>query len=84
MIQVTIGNNLKRKAFNISPDMTLRAALEQYGPEVNVDYTVGMMSLDGSTVSGAEFDKSFREFGYTGEAGHNKCFLLNVVKADNA
>ena len=84
MIRVTIGNNMKRKSLNFNPNTTIRTALEQTAGETGIDYTTGMMSLDGSTISGAEFDKTFAEFGYTGEENHDKCFLLNVVKADNA
>lgn len=80
MIRVTIGNNLKRNAYNLDPNTTLRSALEQAG----VDYTVGMTTLDGSSLGPGELDKTFAAYGFTGEAGHDKCFLLNVVKADNA
>jgi hypothetical protein len=84
MIRVTIGNNLKRKAFNVDPNLTIRNVLEQTAEETGIDYTVGMMSLDGSPISGSDLDQTFAERGYTGEENHDKCFLLNVVKADNA
>jgi len=80
MIRVTIGNNLKRSAENFTPDTTLRAAMEQVG----VDYTGGMTTLDGSTLGPGDLNKTFADFGYDGTEGHDKCFLLNVVKADNA
>ena len=80
MIRATIGNNLKKNAYNLDPNTTLRSALEEAG----IDYTVGMMTLDGSTLGPGDLNKTFGEFGYTGEAGHDKCFLLSVVKADNA
>ena len=38
-----------------------------------------MTSLDGTTLMPGDLDKSFAQFGIT-----EKCFLLNVVKADNA
>lgn len=75
MIQVTIGNNLKRETVIVDANETLRKALEDAG----VDYSRGMMTLDGSTLGAGELDKTFAEFGIK-----EKCFLLNVVKADNA
>ena len=55
--------------------MTLREALE----DAEVDYMVGMMNLDGSPLSPGDLDRTFADFGIT-----EKCYLLNVVKADNA
>lgn len=75
MIRVTIGNNLSRKAVIIDETTTLRTALEDNG----VDYSIGMNSLDGSTLGPGDLDKTFADFGIT-----EKCYLLNVVKADNA
>jgi len=75
MIEVTIGNNVKRTKNQVEPDTTLREALEEAG----IDYTKGIMNLDGSTLSPGDLDKSFADFGIT-----EKCYLLNVVKADNA
>ena len=80
MIRVTIGNNLKRYSEYYTPDTTLRAAMEQAG----IDYTSGMTTLDGSTLGPGDLNKTFADFGYDGTEGHDKCFLLNVVKADNA
>ena len=75
MIKVTIGNNVKRKTEILDPEITLREALE----DAQIDYTNGIMNLDGSTLSPGDLDKSFADFGIT-----EKCYLLNVVKADNA
>lgn len=75
MIKVTIGNNVKRTTEILDASTTLRDALE--GAEI--DCTVGMMNLDGSTLSPGDLDKTFADFGIT-----EKCYLLNVVKADNA
>ncbi len=82
MLNVTIGNNLKRFRFNLDPNTTIRQALEDTASETGIDYTMGMLSLDGSTVSGSDLDKTFAEHGYTGELNHDKCFLISVVKAD--
>ena len=75
MIRVTMGNNVKRKTEILDADTTLRDALEA----AEVDYTAGIMNLDGSTLSPGDLDKTFADFGIT-----EKCYLLNVVKADNA
>lgn len=75
MIKVTIGNNVKRESIIIDKNTTLRTALEDNG----IDYTTGTMHLDGSSLKPGDLDKSFAELGIT-----EKCYLLNVVKADNA
>jgi len=75
MIKVTIGNNVKRTSEILDQNTTLREALEK----AEIDYTRGMMNLDGSTLSPGDLDKTFSDFGIT-----EKCYLLNVVKADNA
>lgn len=75
MIKVTVGNNVKREAVIVDENMTLRAVLE----DANIDYTNGTMHLDGAPLMAGELDKTFAEFGI-----NEKCFLLNVVKADNA
>ena len=75
MIKVTMGNNVKRKVEILDENTTLREALE--GAEI--EYATGIMNLDGSTLSPGDLDKTFADFGIT-----EKCYLLNVVKADNA
>jgi len=75
MIKVTIGNNLKRESVIIDENTTLRSALEANG----VDYTRGVTNLDGSSLNPGDLDKTFKDFGIA-----EKCFLFNVVKADNA
>ena len=75
MIKVTMGNNVKRKTEIIDENTTLRQALEN----AEIDYGRGVMNLDGSTLALDELDKTFADYGVT-----EKCFLLNVVKADNA
>ncbi len=75
MLQAIIGNNMGRNIVIVSEDATLRQVLE----ENNIDYTVGMTSLDGATLRAGDLDKTFADFGIT-----EKCYLLNVVKADNA
>ena len=75
MVKVTVGNNVKRESKIVNPNATLRSVLE----EANIDYTRGVMHLDGSSLQPGDLDKTFANFGIT-----EKCILLNVVKADNA
>ena len=75
MIKVTIGNNVKRSSEILDENTTLREALEDAG----IDYTIGIMNLDGSTLEPGDLDRTFADFNIT-----DKCYLLNVIKADNA
>lgn len=75
MIKVTIGTNLGRTSIIVDENSTLRQTLE----ENNIDYTIGMTSLDGSTLRPGDLDKTFADFGIV-----EKCYLLQTVKADNA
>lgn len=80
MIKVKIGNNTHHPEKIFSIDTTLRQAFEQAG----VDYSMGVNNLDGSMLSAGELDKTFEDFGFDGSEGHDKCFLISVIKADNA
>ena len=73
MIQVTVGNNVKREKMIVDANRTLRSVLEEAG----IDYTRGVMHLDGASVNQGDLDKTFASFGIA-----EKCFLLSVVKAD--
>ena len=75
MIKVVVGNNVKRESVIVDSNTTPRKVLEEAG----VDYTRGTMHLDGASLQPGDLDKTFESFGIT-----EKCFLLNVVKADNA
>lgn len=75
MINVTVGNNLKRHTEPYDENMTLKAILE----ENEIDYATGTTTLDGATLAPGELNKTLADFN-VGE----KCFLINVVKADNA
>ena len=75
MIQVTVGNNVKRERVIVSDTDTLRKVLE----DADIDYTRGVMHLDGASLQPGDLDKTFEDFGI-----REKAFLLNVVKADNA
>lgn len=75
MIKVTVGNNVKKGAVIVDENTTLRTVLEDNG----IDYTSGTMHLDGSSLKPGDLDKTFSDLGIA-----EKCWLLNVVKADNA
>ena len=75
MIKVTIGNNVTRKSVIVDENQTLRQTLEENG----IDYSRGVMHLDGSSLQPGDLSKTFADLGIT-----DKCFLLNVVKTDNA
>lgn len=75
MVKVVVGNNVKRESVIVDSSTTLRSVLENAG----IDYTRGVMHLDGSSLQAGDLDKTFDDFGIA-----EKCFLLNVVKADNA
>ena len=75
MVSVTVGNNVKRETVIVPETTTLRTVLEDNG----IDYTRGSMHLDSCPLAPSDLVKSFKDFGIGG-----KCFLINVVKADNA
>lgn len=75
MIKVTISNNVKRTTEIFADTTTLRQALER----TEIDYSRGMVNLDGSPLQPGDLDKSFADFGIS-----EKCFLSSIVKADNA
>lgn len=75
MIKVIVGDNVNKDRCVIDEETTLRSVLEEHG----VDYTRGTTHLDGATLKPGDLDKTFSDFGIT-----TQCYLLNVVKADNA
>ncbi len=75
MIKVVTGNNLKRSEVIVESSATLRQVLENN----DIDYTRGVIHLDGVSIGAGDLDKTFAQMGIT-----EKCYLLNVVKADNA
>lgn len=75
MVRVTVGNNVKRETTIVEESTTLRQVLE----DAEIDYARGGVQLDGSTLQPGDLDKTFEEHGIA-----DKCFLLQVVKADNA
>ena len=75
MIKVTVGNNVKREAKIVESSATLRAVLEDAG----IDYTRGVVHLDGASLRPGDMDKTFAQLGVT-----ESCYLIQVAKADNA
>lgn len=75
MIKVTYGTTLKKESKIVEKSTTLRAFLE----DVNLDYTKGTMTLDGSALNPGDLDRTFASFNLA-----DKCFLMSIVKADNA
>jgi hypothetical protein len=75
MIKVTIGTNTNRKAVNVDPNRTIKSVLDEQG----INYTTGTLHLDGATLQPGEINKTFADFGIT-----DSCYLISVVKADNA
>ena len=75
MIKVNVGSNVKREAVIVDSTATLRSVLQNAG----IDYTRGTMHLDGCPLQPGDLDKTFKDFSLADE-----CWLLNVVKADNA
>mgnify|MGYP003304293246 CR=1 FL=1 len=75
MIKVITGTGLSRTELVIEANTTLMSAAEQAGLNVGA----GGITLNGTMVSASDFNKTFKDFGVT-----DKCFLLQVVKADNA
>lgn len=75
MVKVYVGNNINRKPVMVSEDTTLRKVLE----DAQIDYSVGMTSLDGATLKAGDLDKTFKDFGI-----EETCYLLNTAKAVNA
>lgn len=75
MIRVTVGNNLSRTNVIVSEDTTLKQVLTDNG----IDYSRGGLTLDGASLKPGDIDKTFAAIGVT-----ESCYLLQVVKADNA
>lgn len=75
MIKVNVGNNLKQEVVVVDENTTLRQVFEDSG----INYSTGMNTLDGAPLRPGDLDKSFAEHGIT-----ESCWLLSVIKADNA
>lgn len=76
MIKVTYGTTVKKDSKTVAKGTKIRDFLEAVG----FDYVGKTMTLNGSTLSQADFDTSFADHDITGE----QAFLLSVTKVDNA
>lgn len=77
MLKVVVGNNANREQVLVDENTQLRTVLE----ENEVNYTTGVLHLDGAPIQPGDLNKTFAQMGYTGDA---KVYLISVVKADNA
>ena len=75
MIKCYVGNNMHREAKNVPSDTTPRQLLE----EAQIDYNVGMTSLNGATLKPEDLDKTLAELN-----APETCYLINTAKAQNA
>jgi len=75
MIKVTYGNNVSRQDDIVEASTVIKNFCEAH----DVNYSVGAMHLNGAPLLPGDINKSFADFGVT-----DSCYLLNVVKADNA
>ena len=75
MIKVIVGTSLNKTEMVVSSDTTLMKACEEAGLNIGA----GGITFNGSTVRPDEFNKTFADFNIV-----DKCFLMQVVKADNA
>lgn len=75
MIKVTIITNAGQNTIMASEAATIREILE----ENNVNYSVGVTSIDGCPMRTGDMDKTFEEMGI-----EDRCYLSCVVKADSA
>lgn len=75
MVKVTIRNNLKPINVIVDENTAIKKVLDDNG----VDYTKGVMHLNGSSLRADDLTHTFADFGVT-----DSCFLTSVIKADNA
>ena len=75
MIKVILGTNTNKQTVILDPNTTLRKALE----DAYIEYDRGLLHLDGAPISAGDIDKTFSNLGVT-----EKCFLISVVKVQNA
>lgn len=75
MITVVLGQNVNKFPVEVENSRTLRSVLE----ENQIDYARGTLTMDGSPLRPGDLDKTFAEMGVT-----TRCYLMSVVKADNA
>lgn len=75
MINVIVSNNMDRNTVPVDEHVTIKSVLESQ----DINYSVGMISIDGATLKPGDINKTFADMGVT-----DKCYLSVIVKADNA
>ena len=80
MIRVIVGNNVSRETKNVDELRTLRSVIEEAG----LDVSRHQMTLNSTMLSAADYEKTFADFGFSGNGDRNSCSLLQVAKLDNA
>ncbi len=77
MLSINVRTNTTRRT--VSQDIT--ATPKQVFDELGVDTSTSMVNLNGTILSGADFNKSFEELGVADGTSAN---LNAIVKADGA
>lgn len=80
MINVSFGTNASPIRSTIIDENT---SIIDFCSENNIDYSRLTISIDGETIRGGDLEKSFKDFG-VGVGSRERCYLLGVIKADNA
>lgn len=75
MIKVTVGDTLNRTQVVVPETDTIRSVLDAN----NINYSKSGATLDGAALRAGDMDKTFADFGITGE-----CYLIAVTKTENA
>lgn len=77
MLSVNVRTNTIRRTVSEDVVVTPRQVFEELG----IDTSTSMVNLNGTILSGADFDKSFEELGISDGSTAN---LNAIVKADGA
>ena len=80
MLSIKIGNNAGYENYFMPEDYTIRQAFE----EADVDYAGKTVIVDGTAVGAGGLNRTFRDLGYDGTPGRDKCILSAIAKVDNA
>lgn len=75
MIKVTVSNNTKRATVIVSEDETVKKILQ----DNDIALGVGTVSLDGIPLHAEDMGKTLKQLNVT-----ENCFIVSVVKSDNA
>lgn len=79
MIKMIYGNNANFEHTIADENMTIRSFLD----EVSLNYSGGMIAMDGASIQPGDLDKTFASMGY-GTGDRNTCVIAVIKKLDNA